>query len=50
MTGNVKKLEEVKRILGLENDSLLPSQLTNLKIDLPELQGESVNGMFISCF
>lgn len=36
VTGNQKKLEEVKAILG---DSL-PFALTNQKIDLPELQGE----------
>jgi inosine triphosphate pyrophosphatase len=34
VTGNIKKLEEVKAILG---ESL---QLDNAKIDLPELQGE----------
>eukprot|EP00164_Ancoracysta_twista_P003803 GFYU01005099.1.p1 GENE.GFYU01005099.1~~GFYU01005099.1.p1 ORF type:complete len:183 (+),score=70.89 GFYU01005099.1:35-583(+) len=34
VTGNAKKLEEVKAIIG---DSL---ELTNKKIDLPELQGD----------
>jgi inosine triphosphate pyrophosphatase len=36
VTGNKKKLEEVKAILG---DSL-PFELVSEKLDLPELQGE----------
>jgi len=36
VTGNKKKLEEVKRILGAE----LPFLVDNKKIDLPELQGD----------
>lgn len=36
VTGNKKKLEEVKRILHFEEDKIT---LTNKKIDLPELQG-----------
>ena len=36
VTGNKKKLEEVKRILHFEEDKI---KLTNKKIDLPELQG-----------
>ncbi|CAJ1931786.1 unnamed protein product [Cylindrotheca closterium] len=38
VTGNKKKLEEVKQIL--ENGEELPFELTNSKIDLPELQGD----------
>lgn len=38
VTGNKKKLEEVKEILG--GDGELPFELTNRKIDLPELQGD----------
>jgi len=38
VTGNKKKLEEVKRILGGE----LPFVITNAKVDLPELQGDPV--------
>jgi inosine triphosphate pyrophosphatase len=36
VTGNQKKLDEVIAILG---DSI-PFKLTNIKLDLPELQGE----------
>jgi inosine triphosphate pyrophosphatase len=36
VTGNKKKLEEVVSILG----SSLPFQLENMRLDLPELQGE----------
>ena len=45
VTGNAKKLEEVKRILGVDgNDqSTLPFALSNRKLDLPELQGEALN-------
>jgi ribokinase/non-canonical purine NTP pyrophosphatase (RdgB/HAM1 family) len=38
VTGNKKKLEEVKQIMYSTND--LPFDMTNMKIDLPELQGE----------
>jgi len=37
VTGNAKKLEEVRAILGGES---LPVELTSRKLDLPELQGE----------
>jgi inosine triphosphate pyrophosphatase len=40
VTGNKKKLEEVKQILGAGEG--LPFEIINAKIDLPELQGESV--------
>jgi inosine triphosphate pyrophosphatase len=44
VTGNAKKLEEVKRILGLDSeDSDLPYHLLNEKIDLPELQGDPLD-------
>ncbi|KAG5191467.1 putative inosine triphosphate pyrophosphatase [Tribonema minus] len=36
VTGNAKKLEEVRRILGAS----LPFELTSAKVNLPELQGE----------
>lgn len=39
VTGNKKKLEEVKRILG-GDENALPFSLSNKKIDLPELQGD----------
>jgi inosine triphosphate pyrophosphatase len=38
VTGNKKKLEEVQRLLG-EN---LPFRITNAKVDLPELQGDTI--------
>ena len=38
VTGNKKKLEEVKLILGA--GEAMPFEVTNAKIDLPELQGE----------
>ncbi len=41
VTGNKKKLEEVKRILSGSNDeNILPFTISNQKIDLPELQGD----------
>ena len=44
VTGNTKKLEEVRRILGMDaaegDGSGLPYHLTNTKVDLPELQGD----------
>lgn len=36
VTGNAKKLEEIKAILG----KTFPREITSMKIDLPELQGE----------
>lgn len=48
VTGNAKKLEEVKRILGMENGNSLPFQLINMKVDLPELQGKAMDGTFVS--
>ena len=39
VTGNKKKLEEIKRILQ-DGDTVLPFEITNRKIDLPELQGD----------
>lgn len=42
VTGNKKKLEEVKRILG-GGDGELPFAITNRKVDLPELQGDPVD-------
>ena len=38
VTGNKKKLEEVKQILAKGGE--IPYEITNRKIDLPELQGE----------
>lgn len=38
VTGNKKKLEEVKQILAAGDE--IPFELTNRKIDLPELQGD----------
>ena len=40
VTGNKKKLEEVKRILGGDN---VPFSIRNEKIDLPELQGDPLD-------
>ena len=37
--GNAKKLEEVKAIVAT-GERALPFELTNKKVDLPELQGE----------
>jgi inosine triphosphate pyrophosphatase len=41
VTGNKKKLEEAKQILGVGTDT--PFEMTNMKIDLPELQGDPVD-------
>ena len=41
VTGNKKKLEEVKRILSSHGE--LPFSLTNHKLDLPELQGDTLH-------
>ena len=43
VTGNKKKLEEVKRLLLDNNDNALDFNLTNAKIDLPELQGDPID-------
>ena len=47
VTGNKKKLEEVKRILSADagdgSGCGLPFELTNHKIDLPELQGDTLH-------
>lgn len=41
VTGNKKKLEEVKRILSVsDGENSLPFTISNQKIDLPELQGD----------
>ena len=43
VTGNKKKLEEVQQILlGKDGSQELPFELTNKKIDLPELQGDVI--------
>ena len=42
VTGNAKKLEEVKAIVS-SGDTPFPFELTNQKLDLPELQGEAVD-------
>eukprot|EP00536_Pseudo-nitzschia_multiseries_P015436 jgi/Psemu1/218101/e_gw1.887.29.1 len=41
VTGNKKKLEEAKQILST-SDGSAPFELTNKKIDLPELQGDPI--------
>jgi inosine triphosphate pyrophosphatase len=43
VTGNKKKLEEVKRILVGDGSIELPFDITNAKVDLPELQGDPVD-------
>jgi ribokinase len=40
VTGNKKKLEEIKQILSKGTD--IPYEITNQKLDLPELQGDPV--------
>lgn len=40
VTGNKKKLEEIKQILSKGQD--IPFEVTNQKIDLPELQGDTI--------
>lgn len=42
VTGNKKKVEEIKRIL-MDGDDELPFEITNQKIDLPELQGDPLD-------
>lgn len=39
VTGNKKKVEEIKHIL-LDGNDELPFEITNRKVDLPELQGD----------
>jgi len=39
VTGNKNKLEEVKQILSSHGEASTPFEITNKKIDLPELQG-----------
>jgi inosine triphosphate pyrophosphatase len=52
VTGNAKKLEEVKRILGMEgvDESSFPFVLVNKSMDLPELQGEALNVAREKCY
>jgi inosine triphosphate pyrophosphatase len=51
VTGNEKKLEEVKRMLQMEDGkSTLPFVLTNKNMDLPELQGEALNIAREKCY
>jgi len=42
VTGNKKKLEEAKQILAGAFEGKAPFELTNQKIDLPELQGDPI--------
>jgi len=42
VTGNKKKLEEAKQILSSGFEGNAPFELTNQKIDLPELQGNPI--------
>jgi ribokinase len=42
VTGNQKKLEEAKQILSSAFEGNAPFELTNQKIDLPELQGDPI--------
>ena len=42
VTGNKKKLEEAKQILSSAFEGKAPFELTNQKIDLPELQGDPI--------
>jgi len=48
VTGNKKKLEEVQQILG-GGKTKLPFEITNKKIDLPELQGDPVEIAIEKC-
>lgn len=41
VTGNKKKVEEIKRIL-MDGGNELPFEISNRKIDLPELQGDPI--------
>ena len=44
VTGNAQKLEEVKRIFGMDDGSSgLPFRLNSMQIDLPELQGGALD-------
>jgi len=40
VTGNKKKVEEIQRLLQDGSGGVIPYQITNRKLDLPELQGE----------
>jgi inosine triphosphate pyrophosphatase len=51
VTGNAKKLAEVKRILGMEGtESSFPFVLVNKSMDLSELQGEALNVAREKCY
>lgn len=46
VTGNIKKLIEVRQILGISveaQDSSLPFSMDHHKLDLPELQGDTID-------
>ena len=47
VTGNKKKLEEVQRILSASGE--FPFEITNQKIDLPELQGDPIEIAMEKC-
>lgn len=47
VTGNKKKLEEVRRILSSSGD--FPFEITSQKIDLPELQGDTLEIAIEKC-
>jgi len=48
VTGNKKKLEEVQRILAVDGNEL-PFDITNRKLDLPELQGDPIEIAIEKC-
>ena len=48
VTGNAKKLEEVKAILS-RGDTPFPFELKSEKVDLPELQGECLDIALEKC-
>jgi len=47
VTGNKKKLEEVQQILAA-GEKELPFEVTSMKVDLPELQGEDATEIAIA--
>jgi inosine/xanthosine triphosphate pyrophosphatase family protein len=47
VTGNAKKLEEVRQILSASAE--LPVEIVSQKIDLPELQGSSPEDRELDC-
>jgi ribokinase len=50
VTGNKKKLEELKQILSSsDGEGEAPFELTNVKLDLPELQGDPVEIAIEKC-